>query len=45
MMDSLALLDIVADREIEIIHDLAQRVLLHEEMLGKASDILGELDW
>jgi len=33
------------DREIEIIHDLAQRVLVHEEMLNVVSDILGELDW
>ena len=33
------------DREIELIHDLAQRVLVHEEMLNVVSDILGELDW
>jgi len=33
------------DREIELIHDLAQRVLVHEEMLNAVSDILGELDW
>jgi hypothetical protein len=35
----------LVDREIEIVHDLAQRVLVHEEMLNTISDIIGELDW
>jgi len=39
------LLTFPEDREIEIVHDLAQRVLEHEVMLTKVSDILGELDW
>lgn len=34
----------VAEKEIEIVHGLAQRVLEHEQMLCTASDILGELD-
>lgn len=33
-----------ADREIEIVHDLAQRILIYEPMLNVASDICGELD-
>lgn len=33
------------DREIEIIYDLAQRILQHEVMLSTASDVCGELDW
>lgn len=33
------------DREIEIVHDLAQRVLRFEELLNTCSDICGELDW
>ena len=32
------------DREIEIIHELGQRVLTFEDMLNRLSDILGELD-
>ena len=32
------------DREIEIIHELGQRVLAFEDMLNHLSDILGELD-
>lgn len=32
------------DREIEIIHELGQRVLAFEDMLNRLSDILGELD-
>ena len=32
------------DREIEIIHELGQRVLAFEGMLNRLSDILGELD-
>lgn len=35
---------IICDREIEIIHDLGQRVLQQEAMLNDASDICGELD-
>lgn len=38
-------IELPADREIEIVHDLAQRVLEHEEMLNTVSDILGEVDW
>lgn len=34
-----------SDKEIEIIHELAQRILLYEPMLNVASDICGELDW
>lgn len=34
----------ICDREIEIIHDLGQRVLQQEAMLNEASDICGELD-
>jgi len=41
----LALLRSLEDREIEIVHDLAQRVLQHEMILSKVSDILAELDW
>ncbi len=32
------------DKEIEIIHELAQRVLEYENMLCVISDICGELD-
>ena len=32
------------DKEIEIIYQLSQNVLEHEEMLNHASDICGELD-
>lgn len=32
------------DKEIEIVYDLSQNVLRHEEMLTHASDICGELD-
>ena len=32
------------DNEIEIIHDLGQRVLEQETMLNQASDACGELD-
>lgn len=34
-----------ADREIEIAHELGQRILVAEELLGQISDICGELDW
>ncbi|KAI9727494.1 MAG: MutS protein msh5 [Chrysothrix sp. TS-e1954] len=34
----------ICDREIEIIHGLAQRVLEYEAMLSTASDVCGELD-
>lgn len=34
-----------ADREIEMLHDLAQRVLEYQEMLVTVSDVCGELDW
>jgi len=33
------------DREIEIIYELAQRVLEFEDMLSATSDLCGELDW
>lgn len=32
------------EKEIEIVYDLAQKVLQYEEMLIQASDICGELD-
>ena len=32
------------DREIEIVHELGQRVLEQEAMLSAVSDICGELD-
>lgn len=32
------------DKEIEIIHELGQRVLEQETMLNQASDACGELD-
>ncbi len=35
---------VICDREIEIVHDLGQRILQHEEMLNEVSDICGELD-
>lgn len=35
----------VADREIEIIHELAERILEYEELLTTASDICAEIDW
>ncbi|GAB7348558.1 hypothetical protein MBLNU459_g6949t1 [Dothideomycetes sp. NU459] len=34
----------ICDREIEIIHDLAERILEYEEILTTISDICGELD-
>jgi len=34
----------MSDKEIEMVHDLAQRVLEYEELLTAASDICGELD-
>ena len=34
----------IAEKEIEIVYDLAQRVLEYEDMLVEASDICGELD-
>lgn len=33
-----------ADKEIEIIHELGQRILEQETMLNQASDACGELD-
>jgi len=36
--------DSVTDKEIEIIHQLAVKVLEHEDMLAAASDTCGELD-
>ena len=33
-----------ADKEIEIIHHLAQRVLAHQDLIKTCSDICGELD-
>ena len=35
---------VICDREIEIVHDLSQRVLQQELMLNEVSDICGELD-
>ncbi|KAI9708990.1 MAG: hypothetical protein M1812_007803 [Candelaria pacifica] len=35
---------LICDKEIEIIHELAQKVLEHEDVLNTASDICGELD-
>lgn len=35
---------VICDREIEIVHELGQRVLQHEAMLNEASDLCGELD-
>lgn len=32
------------DKEIEIVHELAERVLVHEHMLSSASDLCGHLD-
>ncbi|KAI5462940.1 muts domain V-domain-containing protein [Mariannaea sp. PMI_226] len=34
----------IGDREVEIIHDLANRLLAHEVVLGSASDVCGEFD-
>ncbi|KAI5274779.1 hypothetical protein E4T47_02207 [Aureobasidium subglaciale] len=34
----------ICDREIEIIHELAEKILQHEELLTTASDICAELD-
>lgn len=36
--------NLLADKEIEIIHELGQRVLEQETMLNQASDACGELD-
>ena len=33
------------DREIEIVHQLAEKVLEYEPILAEISDICGELDW
>ncbi|CAI7580460.1 unnamed protein product [Penicillium manginii] len=35
---------LICEKEIEIVYDLAQKVLQYEEMLIQASDICGELD-
>lgn len=35
---------LLAEKEIEIVYDLAQRVLQYEKVLAEASDICGELD-
>lgn len=34
----------IAEKEIEIVYDLAQRVLRYENVLVDASDVCGELD-
>ncbi|KAI5250452.1 hypothetical protein E4T43_00033 [Aureobasidium subglaciale] len=34
----------ICDREIEIIHELAEKILQHEELLTTASDICAEID-
>lgn len=36
---------IFAEKEIEIVYDLAQKVLQYENVLVEASDICGEIDW
>ncbi len=33
------------DKEIEIIHELGQRMIEQETMLNQASDACGKLDW
>lgn len=43
VMEALILISHVG-KEIEIVYDLAQRVLQHEKVLVEASDICGELD-
>ena len=35
----------LGDKEIEIIHELSQRILKDERILEHASDICGDLDW
>lgn len=35
----------LAEKEIEIVYDLAQKVLQYENVLIEASDICGEIDW
>lgn len=35
----------IADREIEIVHDLGQEILKYEDLLSTTSDICAELDW
>ena len=39
-----AFLRVLADKEIEIIHNLAQRVLIYQELIIGCSEICGELD-
>lgn len=41
-MDNAA--DNLIEREIEIVYDLAQRVLQYEKVLLEASDICGQID-
>lgn len=35
----------IADREIEIVHELSQEILKYEDVLSSTSDICAELDW
>lgn len=35
----------IADREIEIVHELGQEMLKYEDFLSSTSDICAELDW
>ncbi|KAI9845316.1 MAG: MutS protein msh5 [Sclerophora amabilis] len=35
----------ICDKEIEIVHSLAQRVLAYEDLLITCSDLCGQLDW
>lgn len=35
----------IADREIEIVHELGQEILKYGDILIAASDICAELDW
>ncbi|KAJ5752620.1 DNA mismatch repair protein MutS core [Penicillium odoratum] len=36
---------LICEKEIEIVYDLAQKVLQYESVLIEASDICGEIDW
>jgi hypothetical protein len=37
--------DKVVEKEIEIMHELTQKVLSYADFLVRVSDICGELDW
>lgn len=36
--------DLITDKEIEIIHSLTQRVLYYKDLITTCSDLCGELD-